>query len=284
MEILDRDVFDPSGTSDPGRHRCLVFDDAGQRVEQALSWVQQGLDRGERVVYVEPTGREGEFTADLHAAGLDLAAPIRQGQVVLLSAPEALLADGDWDVARRMALHESFVLESLRDGFPAVRMAAEAAPALGVVPDLAALRDYETGMERLTLRVPVSVMCFYERSVFAQELGRIALVHPQGMEDRQMRVIAKPGHVRLVGEVDISNHQLMGSVLDEAVPLGGTLVVDLAGVSFIDVGGAGRLVELARRLGGGDRVKVVGAPRQLRRILAAADWQDELELVSGGAA
>lgn len=283
MEILGG-VSEPSGLSEPGAHTCLVFDDPRERIDRAVTWVQLGLDRGERLVYVEAPGQDGSFTQELAEAGLDVSAPLRDGQLVLLPAAEALLAEGDWDVERRMALHERFVHESLDAGFSAVRMAAEAAPALTLIPSMAELRRYEQGMEALTQRLPVSVMCFYERRAFAAELGGFALIHPRGIEDRQMRVFAKPGHVTMVGEVDFSNSELMTQVLDEAVPVDGRVVVDLGAVSFIDVGGAGRLVELARRLGGPDRVRIVDPPRQLGRILAAADWQDELEMVAGDAA
>ena len=283
MEILDRGAFGPSPSSGTGTHTCLVFDDPRERIDRALSWVQAGLDRGERLVYVEAPGADGGFAQDLAQAGVDLSAPIRDGRLVLLPAADALLAEGDWDVERRMALHERFVQDSLDAGFSAVRMAAEAAPALALIPDIAELRRYERGMEALTQRLPVSVMCFYERRAFAAELGAFAIFHPRGIEDRQMRVFATPGHVTMVGEVDLSNTDLMTQTLDEAVPADGPMVVDLSGVSFIDVGAAGRLVELARRLGR-DRLRIVDAPRQLQRILAAAGWQDELELVAGGAA
>lgn len=283
MEIVARGVADPAALSGPGTHTCLIFDDPQEHLDRTRTWVQAGLDRGERLVYLEAPGMDGQLARNLAQVGLDVSVPLRDGQLMLLPAADALLADGDWDVERRMALHERFVRESLDAGFPAVRMAAEAAPVLGLIPGMAELRRYERGMEALTQRLPVSVMCFYERRAFSAELGAFTLVHPRGIEDRQMRVFAQPGHVTMVGEVDLSNMDLMSQALDEAVPEDGPMVVDLAGVSFIDVGGAGRLVDLARRLGR-DRLRVVGAPRQLQRILAAADWQDELQLVAAGAA
>lgn len=284
MEIIERDLLLPPGSSGPGEHTCLVFDEPAERIDRAISWLRHGLARGERVVYVEAPATAGRFAAEMRAAGVSVDAPLRDGQLILLPASEALLADGDWHVERRMALHEQFVLDSLDTGFTAVRMAAEAAPALSVIPSIEELRRYEAGMEALTRRLPVSVMCFYEREVFADDIGSLALVHPRGIEDRQMRAFAKPGHVTMVGEVDYSNLDVLTQVLDEASAEGGELTIDLRGLSFIDVGGAGRLVELARRLGGAARVRVVDPPRQLRRILDAADWQNELELVSGGAA
>jgi anti-anti-sigma factor len=111
----------------------------------------------------------------------------------------------------------------------------------------------------------------------------MARAHPRGIEERHMRVVTQPGRVTLAGDVDISNIDLMATALDQAVPVHGRLVVDLAAVSFIDVSGVSRLVELARRLGGAERLAIVDPPRQLRRILDAADWESELELVPGGA-
>ncbi|HWH31359.1 MAG TPA: MEDS domain-containing protein [Egibacteraceae bacterium] len=282
MGIAERGIAAAPGVDRPGDHSCLVYDDAEQRAEHTAFWVRHGLDRGERVVYVQPPGMAGQFQDELASWGLDVTAPLREGRVVLLSPEQALLVDGDWDVARRMALHEAFVRESVGQGFAAVRMGADAAAAMAHVPGLAALSRYEKGMESLTLRLPVSVLCLYERRAFGQAFGGVALAHPRGMGDRQMHIVAKPGHVTLVGEVDMSNTQLVASALREAATLDGRLVVDLAGVSFIDLGGTTQLVDLARRLGGRDCVRVVGAPRPLRRILGAAGWTDELDLVGGG--
>ena len=282
MDIAEQGRAVAPGVEGPGDHRCLVYDDAEQRAERTASWVRHGLHDGERVVYVQPHGMAGRFKDDLASWGLDATTLLRDGRVVLLSPEQALLVDGDWDVATRMALHEAFVRESVGAGFSAVRMGADAGAAMAFIPGLDALARYEDGMETLTLRLPVSVLCLYERRAFGQALGAVALAHPRGIGDRQMQIVAKPGHVTLVGEVDLSNTELMASALREAVTLDGRLVVDLAGVSFIDLGGTTQLIDLARRLGGRDHVRVIGAPRQLRRILGAAGWTEELELVGGG--
>ena len=93
---------------------------------------------------------------------------------------------------------------------------------------------------------------------------------------------AWPGHVEMVGEVDVSNASLVGSVLDGVTPEDGHVVVDLRALSFIDVTGAEQLVKVARRLRPSSRVRVGGAPPQLRTILQVVGWDDEMDF--GGAA
>src|SRR5436190_4486496 len=52
-----------------------------------------------------------------------------------------------------------------------------------------------------------------------------------------LEVWTEPGKIGLVGEVDASNVEQLTPTLSSAKPVAGELFVDLAGLSFIDVGG-----------------------------------------------
>ena len=75
-------------------------------------------------------------------------------------------------------------------------------------------------------------------------------------------------HLRLVGEIDLSSAHLMVDCIDDAVDNGATTVVlDFAGVTFVNSTGLGAMVAATKRLraDGGDLVL-----RQFRGIPASA--------------
>ncbi|GAA2275818.1 hypothetical protein GCM10010149_18460 [Nonomuraea roseoviolacea subsp. roseoviolacea] len=70
--------------------------------------------------------------------------------------------------------------------------------------------------------------------------------------------------VALVGEVDRTNSPALARVLREAAGLGGSLVIDAARLSFVDVSGVRVLLGLVRE----GAATVSEVPAQLRRLLA----------------
>jgi anti-anti-sigma factor len=85
--------------------------------------------------------------------------------------------------------------------------------------------------------------------------------------------------VRIAGEIDISNsNELAAAELGSGVAQDNRLVAYLSEVSFIDVSGARRLVELARRCQPNE-VYVLGAPRSLARILEVGGWHNEVSVL-----
>lgn len=278
MQILNQDAYGQPDALGPGQHMCWIVDHADDRVRGAAAWAEQGLAAGEQVVWVERAGDRGGFVAELERHGVAWRRPVGEGRLVVLQPHDALLVEGRFDVEARMALHAAFVRQSLADGFSAVRMGAEAAPALGIIPDIDALLAYERGMEELTRTLPVSVMCFYGRPALGARLAQFVPVHGRGVVAPLLRMSSTPGEVRLSGEVDLSNSDLLGALLSGVEPRGGRVQVQLRDLRFIDVGGTAQLVQLSRRLGPQVRVRVLDPPPQLARILDAGGFVHHLEV------
>ncbi|MEV0197886.1 STAS domain-containing protein [Nonomuraea sp. NPDC050691] len=70
--------------------------------------------------------------------------------------------------------------------------------------------------------------------------------------------------VALVGEVDRTNSPALARVLREAAGSGGSVVIDAARLSFVDVSGVRVLLGLVRE----GAATVIEVPDQLRRLLA----------------
>lgn len=93
--------------------------------------------------------------------------------------------------------------------------------------------------------------------------------------DRQLRVVrtARPRGLRLDGEVDLANVEIVRQSLRAVARDGADVTVDVSRLGFIDVAGLRVVIEgaaeLARRDG---RLVLVGASRQLLRILRLCGW------------
>ena len=85
--------------------------------------------------------------------------------------------------------------------------------------------------------------------------------------------------VRLTGETDFSTApQLSAELARAAEPGTRSVIVDVSGVRFWDCSGLHALADLTSELGrAGRQVRLVGAGRQTRRLIAMADFSSQLE-------
>jgi anti-anti-sigma factor len=99
----------------------------------------------------------------------------------------------------------------------------------------------------------------------ASSVGNLLMIVP--LDDR-------PGGLKLIGEVDISNRQQLADALEPYVHKEEQdLYLELEDLSFIDVGGVSVLVGVAEQLSPQRRLVLGHPPRVLRRILELA-WPD----------
>ena len=89
--------------------------------------------------------------------------------------------------------------------------------------------------------------------------------------------------VRLEGELDASNADLLHGVLRPEADRGGVVTVDLDGLRFLDASGVGVIVDAAQRLRGRGRLVLCRPAGPVRRVLdvTQVDRRESLEIVDG---
>jgi anti-anti-sigma regulatory factor len=263
----------------PGQHCCWAVSDRAEAEALVAEWVRDGLAAGDRMLYLEPASHDGALSRLLDREGIAWREAAGRGQLLVATPETALLVDGEFAPDRLLASHAGLVDQALADGYPAVRMCGAATDLLTVVPDREALRAYEARIDGFCATRPVSILCLYDRRAFEGDLGAFLRTHMNALADSQVLALVEDGRVRLVGEVDLSNVELLTAILEGLPPR--DIVVDMGGLSFIDLKGAAELVGLARRIGPEARVTVSSPPPHLARILATLGWTDELDLTVG---
>jgi hypothetical protein len=129
-----------------GRHRhvCAFFHTRDEEYRVFLPFIKEGLSHGEKAFHiVDPTLRR-DHVERLAAAGVDVGAVEKSGQLELRIWEEAYLRGGHFDQAAMLALIEEVLTEGKRRGFPLTRLVAHMEWALEDRPGVNDLVEYET--------------------------------------------------------------------------------------------------------------------------------------------
>jgi anti-anti-sigma factor len=244
---------------DSSSHVLLLFRKELQRQARVVSWVRQGLSRGEKILYSAVPG--DTLVPALRNGGRDAAVALHKGQL-------AFVPDTDFFPGGKQA---ELVHRALDEGYSAVRLSARADAALR----RASLEDYEAidlMMDELCASLPVAALCQLDAgSASTRILRGLIDSHTGVVEDHQMRLHRRGGQVVLAGEVDFSSAEVLTEALRSLCRLQSTAstVIDLSELTFVDASGCRALVigtEELRRAGGG--VSIRGASVHIRKVMA----------------
>ena len=146
------------------RHQFLVYDGspAGYlpRLAAAITW---NLQDGARCVYFNSPPMVAGIRSYLAAAGLDVAAEIEKGSL-LLSSGEDHLVNGRFEIFRMLYTLIGAIERSRADGYQRIWITGDMTFEFGNEKNLAKLLDYEYALERVFAEYPcLSGVCQYHR-------------------------------------------------------------------------------------------------------------------------
>ena len=134
------------------RHVCAFFDDVDQEHEVLDPYVQEGFERGEKAFHIIDPELHDEYVRRLRAAGIDVAAAQRSGQLELRTWEEAYLRGGHFDQNAMLALIEEVLQRGRSEGYPLTRLVAHMEWALQDRPGVDDLVEYETRLNYILPR------------------------------------------------------------------------------------------------------------------------------------
>jgi PAS domain S-box-containing protein len=163
----------------PGDHLCHLYASEDEHRAVLTPFLQHGLERGERVLYVADFHTPSEILKYLRDAGLDVGAYQARDQLRLLTPAEAYVRDGTFDPLRMIALLEQETDQARRDGYTALRVTGEMTWALRGLPGSDRLIEYEIALDRFFATHAALAICQYDRRRFSPDmLLRVIEVHP----------------------------------------------------------------------------------------------------------
>jgi ABC-type transporter Mla MlaB component len=192
---------------------------------------------GQQVWYVAP-GDVEKLAGDLRDLdGMDLALQVGAARIVSVD-----IAYPTGTVVEPVGQAQAFVTAATQarmGGFTGLRVAADTTPLVRTPDQRDAFARYECMIDRCIASHPLSGMCAYDRQELGEEvIAQLACLHPNiNGSTAQFRLHASDhAAVSLNGELDMTTVELLSVALQRAdlQPQGGEVVIDAAGLTFID--------------------------------------------------
>lgn len=218
----------------PTDHICWIYDRAEDFVALAVEFLAEGLDRGDRLVYMG-AGSVAELESHLESLG-DTAALVASGALQVLSSQDMYEKGGLFDPVEQVDAYRRLGDTAVADGYQGLRAAADLTSLVGTPAQLASFARYERLIDQLMATAPLTGMCGYDRAQIGEENAeRIAALHPlSGGHHPAFRLCqAKQGTLALSGDLDLASQRDFRWALRQ-LDLGGPVVLDAAALSFVD--------------------------------------------------
>ena len=248
-------------------HACLTYGEKAELLDLTAAFVRDGLASGLKVVWLSEEAPQ-QAVAELTRRGIGTEAAMAAGQMSALPCDGPLLSGHVFAADQAIGWLTGQVAASRQAGFPGLRVAVDMSWALRPVAGVDQLPDFEQGIAAALAGTTGSVLCQYDRERFDPvTLASVAAFHTRSVAAatyhadpvlRICRQYAPPG-LRVAGEIDYQAHDPLALALSEAIRLDGDIVINMAGLSFIDAACTRMIVDAARSL--------AGAPAARRVIL-----------------
>ena len=150
----------------PGEHVCCLYDTEEEHRALLTPFLRQGLERGEKVLYIADAHTAETVLDYLRQDGFGVDPFLSNGQLRILSTEDSYTRDGTFDPERMIALLAAETEQALAQGYTALRVTGEMSWALRGWPGADRLIEYEA---RLNLFSPGSkclAVCQYDRRRF----------------------------------------------------------------------------------------------------------------------
>ena len=257
----------------PGTHLCAFHRDDGRLTRIAATFVDRGLSCGDRVQYVASDEQADALLATLpervHARDA-----LATRQLLVSSFADAYGTGPTEDLGTVADGVRSAAGQARKHGFPGLRVAARMdgmAALLGSAEDVLRWERLATDLQR---ELGVSSVCLYDsRRLDEEHRALVERVHaglaPESADTPLASFLAVDGPwgLRVDGEVDLSNRDLLQRMLMSRAAVTPRLHVDLAGLTFVDVGTLSRLCAVAAALPDEGCLVLRRVPAAVRRLL-----------------
>ena len=180
------DVLPAIAHMQPGDHYCGIYRTDEDQRAIVVDFVRDGVARNEKMVYIVNVLSAEQLRGTLAAAGIEVDALVEKRQLVILTAKEAYLRDGQFDPDKMIALLDELTEQALAEGYMAMRVTGEMTWALAGEPGSERLVEYESLLNHFFPNSKCYAICQYDRRRFDSEmLLDILHTHPNVLFGRQ---------------------------------------------------------------------------------------------------
>ncbi|MBN1504385.1 MAG: MEDS domain-containing protein [Candidatus Eisenbacteria bacterium] len=162
-----------------GNHATFLYQNEPEHRNVMTRFVRQGLERGEKVIYVADSHTPETVSNYLRSERVDVDSHLDRRRLVFLTSSETYLRRGVFDSERMRAMIVGEAERALAEGFAGLRGTGEMTWARGSPGGSEKLIEYERALSELAEKTHVLMVCQYDRSSFRPEfLLDILHIHP----------------------------------------------------------------------------------------------------------
>jgi hypothetical protein len=163
-----------------GDHYCGIYRTDEDHRAIIVDFIRQGVQKRERMFYIVNIQTAAQLKATLAAANIDVDELVNKGQLVIVTAKEAYLKDGQFDPDKMISLLRAETEKAMAEGYTAMRATGEMTWALAGEPGSERLVEYESLLNEFFPNSNCYAICQYDRRRFDSEmLLDILHTHPK---------------------------------------------------------------------------------------------------------
>jgi len=163
----------------PGDHLCSLYEQEEEQAALFTSFLRQGLNQGEKGVYIVDAHTAEEVTNHLRVNGLKAEPYLEKGQLRILPAEATYVKEGVFDPDEMINTLRSETINALEEGYTALRVTGEMTWALRGLQGSERLIEYEAKLNEFFPGSKCLALCQYDRRRFKPELLLDVMVtHP----------------------------------------------------------------------------------------------------------
>ena len=170
------------GDHEPNEHLAVIYDDRDEQLAAVVPFMRQGLERGERCMYVVNEHSEAEMIAAMDAGDIDVDAALESGALTFHTIRDTYLRTGRFDPDDMLDCYADAIAEAA--DYAGLRISAETTWILDEGTSLEQFMEYESRVNDLFYGEDCIALCQYDRNAIPAEiLCDIVRTHPHLITD-----------------------------------------------------------------------------------------------------
>ena len=166
-------------TYQQGDHICAVYSTSDERLAIVVDYIQAGLARCERCVYICCEHEVPQLRAALRKAGVHVETEEARTALILLRKDQGHLTGGTFDPARMLELWQQEVQDALDAGFEGLCAGGDMNWLLDGAPGSERLAEYEAQLNNFLRTHRALGLCLYNRRTLPPDvLDHCLATHP----------------------------------------------------------------------------------------------------------
>lgn len=163
----------------PGDHIAWLYEMEERHRAILTPFLWQGLEEGEKVLYIVDSHTADTILGYLRDAGLDVEPYLASGQLAILTCDETYIREGVFDPEGMITFLQAETEQALAEGYAALRSSGEMTWALQGLPGSQRLIEYEARLNEFVPGSKCLITCQYDRRRFGSKvLLDVLRTHP----------------------------------------------------------------------------------------------------------